>query len=43
MDVIEDNQHAICNITTKDVQATANASITRQLKGVCTSSEYESG
>lgn len=33
----EEVQHAICQIFTKDFEATANATITRQLKGVCTS------
>lgn len=33
--VVEETQHAICKIATEDIEATANASITRQLKGVC--------
>lgn len=33
----EEVQHAVCQIFTKDFEATANATITRQLKGVCTS------
>ncbi|XP_044762386.1 uncharacterized protein LOC123319462 [Coccinella septempunctata] len=38
-DIAEETQHAICNISTKDVQTSANASVTRQLKGVCTSKQ----
>ncbi|KAG5874565.1 hypothetical protein JTB14_019567 [Gonioctena quinquepunctata] len=37
-DTAEEIQHAICKITSKELEATANATITRQLKGVCTSS-----
>nr|XP_022910125.1 uncharacterized protein LOC111421216 [Onthophagus taurus] len=32
-------QHAVCKITTEKVQAVANASISRELKGVCSSKE----
>lgn len=35
-DYVDDTQHAICKILTKDVQTSANATIKRQLKGVCT-------
>ncbi|KAJ8935790.1 hypothetical protein NQ314_012640, partial [Rhamnusium bicolor] len=36
-DTAEEVQNAICTITTKEIEASANATITRQLKGVCTS------
>lgn len=35
----EETQHAVCKIVTKELQATANVTLTRELKGVCTSSE----
>nr|XP_023021619.1 uncharacterized protein LOC111509976 isoform X2 [Leptinotarsa decemlineata] len=37
-DTAEEIQHAICRISSKELQASANATLTRQLKGVCTSS-----
>lgn len=37
--MVEDTQHAVCKIMTKEFEATANASITRQLKGVCNTSK----
>lgn len=40
--VTENNQeveHAVCKIVTKEIEATANATVTRQLKGVCTTSK----
>ncbi|XP_045470898.1 uncharacterized protein LOC123678123 [Harmonia axyridis] len=40
-DIAEETQHAICNISTKDVQTSANASVTRQLRGVCTSKQMD--
>lgn len=36
---VEETQHAVCKIVTKELQATANVTLTRELKGVCTSSE----
>lgn len=38
--IVEETQHAMCKISSKDLEATANATITRQLKGVCTSCKY---
>ncbi|CAG9815289.1 unnamed protein product [Phaedon cochleariae] len=38
-DTAEEIQHAICKISTKELEASANATITRQLKGVCTTNE----
>ncbi|XP_025832825.1 uncharacterized protein LOC112903899 [Agrilus planipennis] len=35
----EEKQHAICRITSDLVNATANATLTRKLEGVCTSDE----
>ncbi|KAK5650348.1 hypothetical protein RI129_001377 [Pyrocoelia pectoralis] len=35
----EEIQHAICKIATEDIEASANATITRELKGVCTTKE----
>lgn len=35
----EETQHAVCKIVTNELQATANVTLTRELKGVCTSSE----
>ncbi|CAG9860933.1 unnamed protein product [Phyllotreta striolata] len=40
-DAAEEIQHAICKIASKDLEATANATIFRELKGVCTSNELE--
>ncbi|KAJ8945702.1 hypothetical protein NQ318_012421 [Aromia moschata] len=36
----EEIQNALCTITTKELEASANATITRQLRGVCTSNEF---
>lgn len=33
----EETQHAVCKIVTKELQATANVTLTRELKGVCMS------
>lgn len=33
-------QNAMCNVVTDQIKATANATITRQLKGVCHASTY---
>ncbi|KAF5270359.1 hypothetical protein FQR65_LT05547 [Abscondita terminalis] len=38
-DLPEEIQHAICKIATQDIEASANATIRRELKGVCTSNE----
>ncbi|KAK4883533.1 hypothetical protein RN001_006852 [Aquatica leii] len=38
-DAPEEIQHAICKIATEDIEASANATIRRELKGVCTSKE----
>ncbi|XP_050506184.1 uncharacterized protein LOC126884295 [Diabrotica virgifera virgifera] len=40
-DTGEEIQHAICKIASKDLEATANATIFRELKGVCTSVQLE--
>ncbi|XP_050296223.1 uncharacterized protein LOC126736063 [Anthonomus grandis grandis] len=32
-------QHAVCQISTKDIDATAKATITRQLRGVCSTND----
>lgn len=42
LEKVEEIQNAICSIATKEIEATANATITRQLKGVCTSSKETS-
>ncbi|XP_019769446.1 uncharacterized protein LOC109543944 [Dendroctonus ponderosae] len=34
-----ETQFAVCKVVTKEIEATAKATITRQLKGVCSSSE----
>ncbi|XP_030755740.1 uncharacterized protein LOC115882057 [Sitophilus oryzae] len=34
----EETQHATCNVFTKDIEASAKATVTRKLKGVCSSS-----
>ncbi|GLV31927.1 hypothetical protein CBL_07686 [Carabus blaptoides fortunei] len=39
--IVEETQHATCKISSKDLEATANASITRQLKGICTSAHLD--
>lgn len=36
-DAVEETQHAVCRIVTEELQATANVTLTRELKGVCTS------
>lgn len=38
-EVAEETQHAICKIITEEIQTSANATVKRQLKGVCTSSK----
>ncbi|KAF5288033.1 hypothetical protein FQA39_LY15529 [Lamprigera yunnana] len=35
----EEIQHAICKIATENIEASANATIKRELKGICTSKE----
>ncbi|XP_065170265.1 uncharacterized protein, partial [Atheta coriaria] len=40
-DAAEETQHTFCKIATEELQATANATITRELKGVCTSKELK--
>lgn len=40
-DTVEEIQHAVCKVATAEIQASANASITRQLKGVCSTSKYK--
>lgn len=40
-DIVEEVQHAVCRVATEEIQASANASITRQLKGVCSTSKYK--
>jgi hypothetical protein len=40
-DTAEETQHAICKIITQEVQTSANATVKRQLKGVCTTSESQ--
>ncbi|XP_076260091.1 uncharacterized protein LOC143196313 [Rhynchophorus ferrugineus] len=37
----EETQHATCNIVTKDVEASAKATVTKQLKGICSSSDLK--
>nr|CAI5843945.1 unnamed protein product [Callosobruchus analis] len=39
---VEEVQNAICSISTKEFEASANATISRQLKGVCTSAAVKS-
>nr|CAH7717192.1 unnamed protein product [Callosobruchus chinensis] len=39
---VEEVQNAICSISTKEFEASANATISRQLKGVCTSAALKS-
>ncbi|GJQ88128.1 hypothetical protein Trydic_g13135 [Trypoxylus dichotomus] len=41
-DTVEEVQHAVCKIATEEIQASANASITRQLKGVCSTKAMNS-
>ncbi|KYB27336.1 uncharacterized protein LOC103313245 [Tribolium castaneum] len=40
-DVVEDTQFATCQINSTEVQTTANATVKRQLKGVCTYKQIE--
>jgi hypothetical protein len=40
-DTAEETQHAICKIITQEVQTSANATVKRQLKGVCTTRQIE--
>lgn len=41
METTKETQHAVCKIVTEELQATANVSLTRELKGVCTSGEQK--
>ncbi|RZB40745.1 hypothetical protein BDFB_006151, partial [Asbolus verrucosus] len=40
-DIVEETQHAICKIITHEIQTSANATVKRQLKGVCTAKQLE--
>ncbi|CAH1996903.1 unnamed protein product [Acanthoscelides obtectus] len=39
---VEEVQNAVCTISTQEFEASANATISRQLKGVCSSAELKS-
>lgn len=41
-DLPQETQHAVCKVFTKEIEASARATITRQLKGVCSAKEITS-